>query len=191
MSTVFASVAVICAVALTNSVALAESAGTPIEAEPLILPSPQAARNVTHADRVDPQVPDATAVAPTAEPVAAPAPITVTVPPATPTHTTAQDAVEVAEQTGTWTPVEEWANNQGWSKGRIDAWIKRLEDERGAQGNGEQGRDSSNESGDRLTTSDSDQKTSVKADTSAERQTVESDLGSKKTQSRVSPDRRD
>src|SRR6478735_2426084 len=40
VSTVVASVAVVCAVALTNSVALVDSAGAPAGAQPVVVPTP-------------------------------------------------------------------------------------------------------------------------------------------------------
>ena len=185
MSTVIASVAVVCAVALTNSVALTDSAGVPVKATPVVVPSPTAASQPVEVA----QARDAPAVAtapaapelPAAETVPAPAPIIVTNPPSSAevSQTTAEAAVAEAETSGTWEPVRQWARRNSWPQARIDAWVQRLEEKRATAAS------------EISTASDEESKTSARADRSPERQSAESDFGSKKDQSRVSPDRRD
>jgi len=199
MSTVVASVAVVCAVALTNSIALADSVGVPIKASPVIVPSPTAsAKPVVKAQPVaGPAVAKAPAVPelPAAEIVPAPAPIVVTnpPPPAAVSQPTAEEAVAEAESSGNWDPVRQWAIRNGWTQERIDAWVQRLEEKHAAAqdrvpdapkaGAGEEwltdGRDP---------WAASESKTSARADENAERQSAKPDVGSKKDQSRDSPD---
>jgi hypothetical protein len=199
VSTVVASVAVVCAVALTNSVALADVAGAPVAATPIVVPSPSPS-----ARAVAPAQPRVTRVAPTAETpaaeaVPAPAPIVVADHAATQVSgQTADQAVAEAEASGTWQPVRDWATRNQWSQERIDAWILRLEEKKpavaekhAAEQQKIQGETSSpSEDGGRLTASDSP-KISAKAGPDAERQAVKPGLGAKKDRSRDSPDRRD
>ena len=198
MSTVVVSVAVVCAVALTNSVALADSAGVPVKASPVVVPSPTASSEVAPAPIPEtPRVPDATVI-PDAETVPAPAPIAVTTaePSDTATQPTSAVALAEAEASGSWEPVRLWANANGWPQGRIDAWVERLEKKSAAAADQasnppvEPAGTSPNVQSDQLTASESP-KISATADEHAERGSAKPDVGSKKDQSRDSPDRRD
>jgi hypothetical protein len=202
MSTVIASVAVVCAVALTNSVALSDSVGVPVNATPVVVPSP-----TTHGRSVAvTQSSDAPAAAiapagpqlPATETVPAPAPIVVTYPgpSADVSQSTAVTAIAEAESSGTWEPVRQWANRNGWSQARIDAWVQRLEEKRAAalDGISNSPKDEAAQElqvGAGLAPASESFKTSAKADRSTERQSAELGFGSKKNQSRDSPDRRD
>ncbi|GAA1993051.1 hypothetical protein [Microbacterium pumilum] len=143
MATVVASVAVVCLVALTNSVALADSGGASIGAARVVVPSATPTATAvapTPAPAPTPTTPAPTASAPAApvdqgtETVEGPAPVDVSVPaPTTPAEpTVVDDAVAEAEATGTWDRLRAWANRVGWSDERIDAMIKTLEEKRAA-----------------------------------------------------------
>jgi hypothetical protein len=199
VSTVVASVAVVCAVALTNSVAMADAAGAPIAAAPIIVPTSSAAhRAVTTTTDVDVKPVAPATETPVAEAVPAPAPIVVTG--NATAHTsqpTAERAVAEAEAAGSWQPVRDWAARNRWSQERIDAWILRLEEKQAAaqarvaqQKKTQSEQSSPSEDGGRLTASESP-KNSAKAVHGTERQAPKSWLGSKKDRSRDSPDRRD
>ncbi len=152
MSAVAASVAVICAVALTNSVALSDAEGTSVEADRVVVPSsgiaasggtdetPSAVETPTpEIDTVTPEPepgPDAGDEAAKAEVVPAPAPEIVAPstaappaePPVGPVVTPSDDvAIAEAEASGSWDSVRERAVRLGWSAERIDAWIAKLE----------------------------------------------------------------
>jgi hypothetical protein len=157
MATVAASVTVICIVALTNSVALSESAGSPVDAAPVVVPASGAGddedRSTPSATpkpspTPTPLLPDAQTPAnprtspPVAEVVPAPeAQIVIPTQPApaaeqpnrpsagsTPSTPSSLDAaIAQAEATGSWAPVRAWAARQGWSAGRTDALIAKLE----------------------------------------------------------------
>lgn len=198
MSTVIASVAVVCAVALTNSVALADSVGVPVNATPVVVPSPTThGRSVAVAQSGDAP---AAAIAPAGpqlpatETVPAPAPIVVTypAPSADVLQTTAVAAIAEAESSGTWEPVREWATRNSWSQARIDAWVQRLEEKRTAalDGLSNAPKEDAAQELQGAPASESS-KTSARADRSTERQSAEPGFGSKKDQSRDSPDRRD
>lgn len=157
MSAVAASVAVICAVALTNSAALSEAQGSSIESAPVVVPSAGVSTGAATADVPEPvaaPVPetDRSQDQPIAEVVPAPAPKVVPAPepeagePTTGTATTEppagtggtdgtpsdDEAVAEAERSGSWDAAREWAARLGWSQARIDAWIDRLEKARGS-----------------------------------------------------------
>lgn len=153
MATVAASVTVICIVALTNSMALSESAGAPVDAAPVVIPasgttSPDAGEPTPRATPKPTPSPDPvetdTSTSPPSSPGGAevvPAPeaqvVTPTHPapaaeqPAQPsrpsTPTTQEEAIAQAAASGSWAPVRDWAERQGWSDGRIDAFIAKLE----------------------------------------------------------------
>ena len=200
VSTVVASVAVVCAVALTNSVALADAAGAPIAAAPIVVPSSPAVAPTVQTQLQQTQARQiASAIeTPVAEAVPAPAPLVVAYHVTTQvSRATADKAVAEAEASGSWQPVREWASHNRWSQERIDAWIVRLEAKRqAAQARADdqkktQGEQSSpSEDGGRLTASESSTD-SAKAGHGAQRQAAKSELGSKKDRSRDSPDRRD
>jgi hypothetical protein len=198
MSTVVASVAVICAVALTNTVALSDSAGVPVKATPVVVPSPSASADVARVPASVAPRTSAALVVPDAEAVPAPAPIAVTTTaPSATSEPTSAAAVAEAEESGSWEPVRAWANGNGWSQNRIDAWIQRLEEKRPAAADRISDDAApqpaeippADEAG-RLTASESPE-ISAQADEGTERRSAKSDAGSKKTQSRDSPDRRD
>lgn len=139
MSTVAASVAVICAVALTNSIALSEAAGSAIDAAPVVVPSSNIAET-TETPAASPADADAP-VTPVAEVVPAPAPEVVSPRKGAPVaeqsagaaHGPSEDEVIAdAEASGSWDSAREWAAGLGWSQERIDAWIARLERSRGS-----------------------------------------------------------
>ena len=199
VSTVVASVAVVCAVALTNSVALADTAGAPVAATPIVVPSPSAsARAVAPAARPTPTQTAPATETPVAEAVPAPAPIVVADRVATEeSQPTADQAVAAAVASGSWQPVRDWAAVHRWSQARIDAWIVRLEEKAAAtqertaaQQKTQSEQSSPSEDGGRLTASDSP-KNSAKAGHDAGRQADKPGLGAKKDRSRDSPDRRD
>lgn len=148
MATVAASVAVVCAVAMTNSVALADSPGVDVAAARVLVPAassgttpetsastgavhrPEVAEAPAPVDVADsapsaPVEPSTTPVTPaSAAPEPAPA---APAPPAS-----AGEAVDASHRAGTWDAVRAWALAHGWSQKRIDAWISRLEEERAA-----------------------------------------------------------
>lgn len=147
MATVAASVAVVCAVALTNSVALADSPGSTVASARVLVPasaSPSPER-VARAVEVTAQpevveapapivVDDTSAGDDTA--AATPAPPSPAAPAAPVTPPNANAAVEASKKAGTWDAVIAWARAQGWSQERIDEWVTRLEEERGAAASG-------------------------------------------------------
>lgn len=162
MATVAASVTVICIVALTNTLALSESDGTPIGAGPVVVPAsgspsagvdgatPSATPTPTPVPQPipAPQPIDPAPSPPTAEVVPAPDAQVVTpvrpspvaeqpsqpsqpakpAQPATPSPPSTKDeAIAQSEASGSWDPLRAWAASQGWSSGRTDALISRLE----------------------------------------------------------------
>jgi hypothetical protein len=145
VTAVAASIAVVTAVALANTMALADSPGTSLASEHVVVPSassPSASPSATPA--VTPAVPVPPA---DAEVVEAPAPLVVDQPPATggsrtpPTPNT-RDAPEpaapadiepviaAAKAAGSWEELRSWAAAHGWTTARIDALVSRLERER-------------------------------------------------------------
>ncbi|MCR2762284.1 hypothetical protein NQ152_02045 [Microbacterium sp. zg.B48] len=138
MATVAASVAVVCLVAISTTVALADSAGAPIGARPVIVPLPAA---------VPTPAPSASTAAPVvtlpAEPETVPAPdpqeVAAPVIPQTPAgEPSAQLEAELAAAvaaSGSWDAVRAWAEQRGWTPARTEAWIAqltiRIENERG------------------------------------------------------------
>ncbi|GAA3211849.1 hypothetical protein [Microbacterium terregens] len=140
MATVAASVAVVCLVAMSNAVALADSAGAPIGARPVIVPL--AAAMPTPGPSAS-SAPSTTAGTVSVEPetVPAPDPQDVASPqiPQTPAGEPSvlledQLAAEVAAS-GSWDSVRAWAELRGWTPARVEAWIAqlaaRIESERG------------------------------------------------------------
>lgn len=150
MTTVAASVAVVCTVALTNSVALAESPGSSIASARVLVPAASPAADSASPDPVVAESAPQAAAQP--EVVEAPAPIVVEgtesvgaddsaavadppappAPPAPETPASADAAVEASVKAGTWDAVRSWALAHGWSQERIAEWITRLEQERAA-----------------------------------------------------------
>jgi hypothetical protein len=148
LTAVAASVAVVTAVALTNATALQDSPGSTVTAGRVLVPaaSPATTTPLAPAPAAAPQ-PHATA--PPAEIAEAPAPVvvdtppTMTRPPVAPA--TAPDAapqapvqdldtvIAAAEAAGSWDEVRAWAHAQGWSSGRIEALVARLDRDKAAE----------------------------------------------------------
>ena len=215
VSTVVASVAVVCAVALTNSVALADTAGAPVGRQPdrraLAVRLRRSGRpgalgprrrrphrrRARAAEAVPAPAPHVVATA-TASSSVRRRPTTCRPPRRTSLPSRAPTAAVAAVRPPDVAAVRDWAARGQWSQARVDAWILRLEEKRAA----EQDRaaqssrqtqsepSSPSEDGGRMTASDSS-KTSAKAGHDAGRQTEKSWLGAKKDRSRDSPDRRD
>lgn len=176
VSAVAASVAVICAVALTTSAALADSSGSDMAAARVLVPA--AAMNDgsgTGTDGVsastsrpetvqapDPYVVDAQrpsdptppapanpAPAPPAPP--APAPAAPQTPSAPQAPATREEAEAASVAAGSWDAVRAWASARGWSPERVEEWIARLEERYtkadGGNGRGPEKRSASGEDG--------------------------------------------
>jgi hypothetical protein len=198
VSTVVASVAVVCAVALTNSVALADAAGAPVGAAPIVVPTSSAsARAVTPTAQAEPKPFASVTETSVAEAVPAPAPIVVADHVAAQvSQSTAVQAIADAEASGSWQPVRDWAARNHWSQERIDAWVLRLEEkhakaqERADELKKTQSEQSSSKEDVGLLSTSESPKNSAKAG-HAEHHAAKSWLGTKKDRSRDSPDRRD
>ena len=188
MATVAASVAVVCAVAMTTSVALADSAGSPAGAQSVIVPASAASAT--------PKVsgPPVTPPTPTdrAETVPAPAPEDVASPPIVRTQTrepsaaTEDQLVTAVQDSGSWDAAYAWAEQRGWSSSRVDAWIARLESKVAEKVRKNTGSDqlTSNDSGAGKRTHT---ELSADAGTPSGRDQSGSTSGSKREQSRVPP----
>lgn len=142
MTAVAASVAVVCAVAMTNTAALKDSPATTVAASRILVPAasspsatptptpevPTPAVTPTQAEVVE--APDPTEVEPSVPSAAAPPQTsTVAAPPAPDAGKTPADvdaAIEAARATGTWDSLRAWAAAHGWTTGRIDALVERL-----------------------------------------------------------------
>ncbi|MDQ7879895.1 hypothetical protein Q9R08_18025 [Microbacterium sp. QXD-8] len=147
VTAVAASIAVVTAVALANTMALADSPGTSLASEHVVVPaatspspspSPSATPAVTPAALVPPA---------DAEVAEAPAPLVVAQPPAAdgsrPTANApaapdrAQPAapadiepvIAAAKAAGSWEELRSWAAAHGWTTARTDALVSRLERE--------------------------------------------------------------
>lgn len=150
VTAVAASIAVVTAVALANTMALTDSPGTSLASESVIVPSttsPSASPRATPAATLealppaDPEVVEAPAplvVDPPSAPhearrPAAPAspPASATAPdgsaPATPADI--EPVIAAAKASGSWDALRTWALSHGWTTGRIDALVSRLERE--------------------------------------------------------------
>ncbi|MFD4958642.1 hypothetical protein [Microbacterium sp. NPDC058389] len=153
MTAVAASVAVVCAVAMTNTAALKDSPATTVATSRILVPAassptttPTPTPTVTappvtpnEAEVVD--APDPTEVEPPAsntytpplapEPQVAPeepAPAAAAPAAAAPAAPADVDAaIDAARAAGTWDSLRAWAEGRGWPTGRIDALIERLE----------------------------------------------------------------
>ncbi|GAA1958410.1 hypothetical protein [Microbacterium deminutum] len=198
MSTVVASVAVVCVVALTNSIALVDTAGSAVNLKPIMVPSGSTTARVTTpsavahpaappAAKTPPATPTTPVAAAPVSPVAprtrsTPAVIVAAPPPAA--HVappSAEAAVAESRASGSWGPVREWATKVGLTQDRLDEWMRQLQTEVG-------GLPSTDERHGWRTSHDST--TSAKADGSTQR-SASTDLGWRKRQSRDSPVRRD
>lgn len=146
MATATASIAVVCAVAMTTSGALVDAAGVTVDARAVVVPiasgsaSASVAPTASPAPRATPAtgiVAPETVPAPEPEDVAAP-PVTspVQAPEAAPAEPAPSDAqpsgaqeaqlVAEVEDSGSWDVVYVWARERGWSSERADALIERL-----------------------------------------------------------------
>ncbi|WP_019181210.1 hypothetical protein [Microbacterium yannicii] len=140
VTTVAASAAVICLVAFTNSAVLADSEGSTVAAPRVVVPSTGSAAPAAEA------LPEGTTTMVVPETVQAPHPVVVAEPrvnePQTPVPAVPSDdasgpgfsaepdeAVAAAAASGRWDEVRAWALAHGWSPGRTDAWISRLQDD--------------------------------------------------------------
>jgi hypothetical protein len=201
MATVAASIAVVCAVAMTTSAALVDSAGATVAARPVVVPTSAASPTPIARPSAVPATPPPAASVP-AEPVTVPAPEpediagpvageTAMAEPSAETED--QLAAEVAAS-GSWDAVYAWADKRGWSQARTEAWIARL-DAKIADGRAEKDAgEPADKDADRLVApySLTDDRTEPLAPAEAER-TSERDLpgpsfGSKRERSQVPPD---
>lgn len=203
--TVVASVAVLSAVALTNTVALADAAGTPIQAATVRVPSPAPTatavatappRTDTPAEVAAPLVAPAMPAAPetretrSTETVPAPAPFVVAEQPPAALPQPTDALVAEAKASGSWDAVREWAKSRGWPAERIDSWIERVA-YRGVPAvvpERPTGQDQSSANSGRTAAPTTP---AQNAGPNAERRSEMPGLGSKKDRSRDSPDRRD
>jgi hypothetical protein len=144
-ATVVASIAVMAAVAVTTSAVLADAAGSPVGAAPLLVPSasptpvPPAA---APANRPAAASSDATAVGAGAEPAppapvaraeVVPAPEPGIVPDAAPFDLeVAEASVSAWRDDGAPDLLRDWALSRGWSADRVDRWFAGLADDGGA-----------------------------------------------------------
>jgi hypothetical protein len=146
MATVAASVAVVCAVAMTTSAALADSPGTPAGA-PVLVPAAAATTSPAVSEGSAPAPAESAAAspvppAPVDEPQTVPAPepedvaASAQAPSAAgqPPATTEQRLVDQAAASGTWDDAYAWAQERGWSEARTEAWIARLDAKLAEQG---------------------------------------------------------
>jgi hypothetical protein len=150
VTAVAASIAVVTAVAVANTMALKDSPGTSLASESVVVPSttsPSASPRATPTATLEAAPPAA------AEVVEAPAPLVVQPPfesdaPSTsvapadpPASATAPDApppapatdidsvIAAAKASGSWDELRAWTKAQGWTTARIDALVSRLERE--------------------------------------------------------------
>lgn len=191
MATVGASVAVVCAVAMTTSVALADSAGKSTGARPVVVPSSSASDGASPSAVPVPPQSSVPVIAP--ETVQAPEPEDVAAPPVThswagePSLATADQLVAVVEATGSWDAVYAWAQNRGWSQARTDAWVAHLD----AKIADRQPSDKTSSRPNAQDAGSADRKDTLlpaQAGTTAERDQSGPPFGSKREQSRVPPD---
>lgn len=153
LTAVAASVAVVTAVALTNTAALQDSPGATVSAGRILVPAASPPTTTPLASAPTPVVvsgAEPEAIAPQAEIAEAPAPVVVDLPPvraeAGPVETvTAPDAaapgvssdletvIAAAKASGSWDAVRAWAGAHGWSAGRTEALVSRLDRELAAE----------------------------------------------------------
>jgi hypothetical protein len=159
VAAVTVSVAVVTAVALANTMALADSPGTTVASSPVMVPA--AADRAASPDASAEPADAPSTGAPGAEVVEAPAPVVVA-PPSIATGTIAREQsgsggaasggtanppsghgaadfdeiLAAAKASGSWDALRTWAAAQGWSSGRLEALIARLDRERLTQGSG-------------------------------------------------------
>ena len=190
MATVAASVAVVCAVAMTTTVALADSAGSPAGARSVIVPAAAttpAAASATPPPTAAPQVPVVEAeTVPAPEPEDVASATALQMPTGEQLSATEDEIVAEVEKSGSWDDAYAWAQKRGWSAARIQAWIVHLESMFAGEGTADTGSDelSSNDSdaGNR-----SDPLLPADAGTPSGRDHSGSTSGLKREQSRVPP----
>jgi hypothetical protein len=190
MATVAASVAVVCVVAMTSSIALADAAGAPIGSRPVVVPSATSSATPTPSRSAVPPHAQVPVVVDEPETVPAPEPEDVAASQdssaeATEPSAAVEDALVAAvAAAGSWDAARLWAEQQGWPAGRVDAWIERLAaklERTGAT------------APDRLASVDAESdapiksQNSAKADKASGRDLSGSSSGSKREQSRVPP----
>lgn len=218
MATVAASVTVICVVALTNSLALTESAGSPLNAAPVIVPASDSEESAS-ATATPVPTPSATPVAtpvdtavetPTTPSTSAPAAEVVPAPeakvvtparpaPAPSATDTFEAAIAQAKAAGSLEPLRAWAQRRGWSTERIDALLAKLDRQLGDRSGTDGGSHSDGRGGsttnsgkdDRGSGTDSSGERSANAGANADRWSERPGDGEKKTRWRDSPERRD
>ncbi|MFK4806320.1 hypothetical protein ACI3KX_10660 [Microbacterium sp. ZW CA_36] len=212
VTAVAASIAVVTAVALANTMALADSPGTSLASERVIVPSatsPSASPSASAAVTPEAPVPPVNA-----EVVEAPAPQVVDQPlasdgsrattnapiaaePAAPADI--ETVIAAAKAAGSWEELRSWANAQGWTTARIDALVSRLE--RGAAETAERPVRTQSDDQQNLVAPGEQQKSSADRTSNGPNRPAHAggnvgngngaDHDAKKDQSRNSPDKRD
>lgn len=137
-ATVFVSVAVVCAVAVTNASALADTAGTPVAFTqidvPLATPPPTTpAPTATPAPAIssptttvaDPEPSPETVPAPEPEEVAPPAPVQAPTAPAPVASAPAPEQGVKSSASRGWERLIRWARSNGWTDAEIGRWFAR------------------------------------------------------------------
>jgi hypothetical protein len=134
VTTVAASIAVVCAVAMTTSAALVDSAGASIGARPVVVPTSAASPTPIARPSTVPATPPPAALVPAQpETVPAPEPEDIAEPSAAqtaviePSAETEQQLTAAVAASGSWDAVYAWADRHGWSQARTEAWIARLD----------------------------------------------------------------
>lgn len=129
LSAAAASVAVLTAVALTTSAALADSTGTDVYASGIVVPASPTPTPSEIPEAVTPVVHTPVEEIPPAQVVDAPPPVIVGGD-AGPTGHGAQNseaaAIAAAAASGSWEPLRAFGATRGWSAERTEAWIERL-----------------------------------------------------------------
>ena len=134
MTTVAASIAVVCAVSMTTSAALVDSAGAAIAARPVVVPASAASPTPGAAPTAVPAAPlpvESSNVE--AETVPAPEPEIIAGPRGTqitagePSAETEDRLAADVAASGSWDVVYAWADEHGWSPASTQAWIARLD----------------------------------------------------------------
>ncbi len=171
LAAVTASVAVVTAVAFANTMALADSPGATVASGHILVPAAAAPETVVDETPASTDQPETTS--PGAEVVQAPDPLVVAPPAAATGETPREQVVDTvpstggantpaapeksldqviaeAKASGSWDPIRNWAAANGWSHGRLDALIARLERERAAEKAAEDQRQSADSDGARL-----------------------------------------
>lgn len=133
MTTVAASIAVVCAVAMTTSSALVDAAGATVAARPVVVPTSAASPTPVARPTALPVTPPPAASVPVLpETVPAPAPEDIAAPSSgqapvsEPSARTEDELAAAVAASGSWDVVYAWAQQRGWSQARTEAWIARL-----------------------------------------------------------------